>query len=666
MFRKLLTISLLITAAWNTRAASFTTIDEKNHHLGNDVVKQWKEAPAEPGGFDLRIRFQFKTTSEDRTLGLTHRDVDNRWDIKLNGKAIGQLERKKERREYLYELPAGILKDGENVLHIFGRRTQDDITVGNARIYDASIRQMLNLHPVTVSVTDPTNGKFLPAKITFADQTNGLIEVFYAESPKTAVRRGIVYTLGTPTKCELPSGSYRVYASRGTEWSLQEKSLNLTAGGAPSLQFQLKRELETTGYVAADTHIHTLTFSGHGDSSVEERMVTLAAEGVELAIATDHNHQTDFRPYQSKLGLNDHFTSVTGNEVTTKNGHFNSFPLRPGKDVPPYKEEDWVKLVDGIRAKGAKVVILNHPSWPDIARGPFGRFGLNRASGDRAKGGPFTFDALELINSGTLQPDPLFICRDWFALLNNGEQITAVGSSDSHTVGNIVGQGRTYVRSSTDDPARIDVNEACKAFLAGDTSISMGIIATATVNGQPHGKQVRLTGKPAVKLRVQAPSWIRPQRAIVYLNGEAVTEQLVPSVKPGTATDLLLTFDLPRLVDDGWLVCVVLGPGVKNPAWATEQNYTFAATNPIYLDADLDGIYSNPRATAIEKLQKAGTKMDQIWSEIMSARDPIAIQMISHLRLKADSSRRADLDARIKTAAAKRKIFSEFLRYAPK
>lgn len=663
-----LIITLACLTSWSAAAAlPGKVLDPSYHHLGNDVVKNWPEAPADPAGFKLDIRFDARANTSERLLGLTHRDVDNQWSITLNGKKIGELTRAKERKEYFYQVPVGSLKDGENLLSISVRRSQDDITVGNATLYDGSFRSMLGLRPVTVTVTDPVNGRHLPAKITIADATNGLVKVYYAETPRTAVRRGIVYTLGEPTKFELPPGEYRVYAGRGTEWSMARQALTVTKNGAPNLHFSLKRELDTTGFIAADTHIHTLTFSGHGDSSAEERMVTLAAEGVELAIATDHNHQTDFKPFQEKLGLNEHFTSVTGNEVTTKNGHFNSFPLPPGKDIPAFKEENWVKLVDGIRAKGAKVVILNHPRWPDIARGPFGRFGLNRASGDRAKGGPFTFDALELINSGTLQPDPLFICRDWFALLNHGEKVTAVGSSDSHSVGNVVGQGRTYVRSSTDIPSAINVDESCNAFLAGHTTVSMGIIANAKVNGRHrHGDLVRAKNKVSVDLRIQAPSWVRPQQALVFVNGHVVAQKEVPSGKPGSPTDLPISFTLPRQLDDGWLVCVVLGAGVKNPAWATEQNYTFAATNPIYLDVDGDGKYTSPRETASAKLKQIGAADDRQWQAIMTSSDPIAIQMISLLRLAASPAARADLDARIKAAAGDRKIFNEFLRYAPK
>ena len=643
-------------------SAGVQILNSKTHHLGNDVTKQWPEAPAKPAGFDLRIKFKGKVNATEKTLSFKHRDIDNKWIIALNGKKIGELQRGKERKVYFYRVPRGALRDGENELHVYARRSQDDITIGEATLHEGTFREVMNLQELSVTVRNAEGGRYVPARITFVDRKLKQVPIYVQPSDRIAFRTGVLYTLGEPSVCELPPGEYEVFATRGTEWSMGRASISVTSSGAAPVNLTIRRELDTRGWIAADTHIHTLTFSGHGDSSVEERMVTLTAEGVELAIATDHNHQTDFNPYQAKLGLNDHFTSVVGNEVTTKNGHFNSFPLPAGKDVPKYDVEDWVKLVDGIRAKGAKVVILNHPRWPDIARGPFGRFGLNRASGDRASGGRFTFDALELINSGTLQPDPLFICRDWFALLNHGEKITAVGSSDSHTVGKIVGQGRTYVPGH-DDPAQINVDQACDAFIAGRTTVSLGIIANAVVDGRmTSGDQFSHHGNMKLDLRVQSPSWVNPTKAFVFANGEPLAEKMVPSVKPGTRTDLIVPFRLPKLKQDAWIVCVVLGSAVTNPAWATAEKYTFAATNPMYVDADGDNRYSSPRETAEALLAAAGSDKDRRWAAVEAADDSIAIQMVSLMRLRSNSEQRKTLDARIKSD----KRFDEFLRYAPK
>ena len=63
-------------------------------------------------------------------------------------------------------------------------------------------------------------------------------------------------------------------------------------------------------------------------------MLRIASEGIELAVATDHNHHTDYRPSAKALGVEEHFTPVLGNEVTTAIGHFNIFPIHPGHHRP--------------------------------------------------------------------------------------------------------------------------------------------------------------------------------------------------------------------------------------------------------------------------------------------------------------------------------------------
>jgi len=253
-------------------------------------------------------------------------------------------------------------------------------------------------------------------------------------------------------------------------------------------------------------------------------------------------------------------------------------------------------------------------------------------------------------------------------LLNHGARVTAVGSSDSHTVGNIVGQGRTYVPSETDEPGEINVDRACDAFVQGRTTVSMGILALAEVNGRfRHGDLATVAGgQVTVRLRVQAPSWVRPDRILVYLNGQAVVEKSVPEVAVGRPTDLEVPLELPRVEEDGWLVCVVLGPGVKSPAWATEADYTFAATNPIYLDVDGDGRCSTPRELAEARLKQAGDDPERRWRAVEVASDPVAVQMVSLLRLRMNAKARAELDARIRAAAEARLVFGEFLRYLPK
>jgi hypothetical protein len=191
----------------------------------------------------------------------------------------------------------------------------------------------------------------------------------------------------------------------------------------------------TEGYVACDTHVHTVTFSGHGDCTIAERMITLAGEGIELPIATDHNVHVDYRAHAAKAGLSEHFTPVMGNEVTTSVGHFNIFPIQASAEPPDHKSKEWSAIFDGIfGTPGVKIAILNHARDLHGGTRPFGPKLHNAVVGENLDGWPMRFNAMEVVNSGATQTDPLQLFRDWMGLLNAGRLVTPVGASDSHDV----------------------------------------------------------------------------------------------------------------------------------------------------------------------------------------------------------------------------------------
>jgi len=643
------------------------------HHLGDTKVPGWEDVPAEPEGLVLDVVFRARRNQGEHVLALVQQDVDDAWRVRINDKEVAVLRREKSRRLRHYVLPAGTLQNGENRLVIRCRRKTDDIVIGRIVLHPRPLRAVLRLQPVQVWVRDP-KGNALPAKVTVTDKGGAPVDHYYGAQLMTAVRPGIAYTGTGDVTFELPPGDYVLWASHGPEWGVHRREIRVGEVPVGPIALTIAREVDTTGFVAADTHVHTLTHSGHGDASMEERMVTLAAEGVELAIATDHNHNTDYRPTQNRMHLHGHFKAVTGNEVTTRVGHFNAFPLDPKDKVPDYRLEDWIKLVDGMRARGAKVVILNHPRWPRIPTGPFGVNHLNRVSGELPGSSGLPFDAMELVNSTQLLNDPKYLFVDWFALLNHGHDITAVGSSDSHTVGDPVGQGRTYVRSSTDEPGRIKVDEACAAFRRGDTTVSLGIFADVTVNDRYHmGHLVPGTKRRArVVLRVAAASWVRPSTALLFLNGAEAARRRVPR-QEGRPTDERLQFDLKLPAHDATLVCVVLGKGVDEAFWRTGRPYTLAATNPVRFDVDGDGGYRSPRELAKAILDGHGTDAERLLPALETVDDAVAVEALSLVR--QDFEKGATTPDQLREARARlerlvgkppvREIFGRYLKTLP-
>ena len=474
------------------------------------------------------------------------------WSVSINDKILGRLEAhtpqvgsdKNDDRFHRIGIavPAHVLKEGENKLTVTGRG--QTAVLRNFILEPRSLKQSLQLEAVTVNVNTP-EGKPVPARITVVNQRGQLVKLYNARQPTTAVRPGILYTLGTGDTFELPPGKYTLYATRGMEWGVATQPIIVENQKPQNLTLVISREVDTTGFLACDSHIHTLPGSGHGNATFEERMITIAGEGIEVAVATDHNHISDYTKYQKRLGTQTHFHSISGDEVTTRNGHFTAFPFDPEKAVPGgvkgrnplfLDNDNWDELIADMQKKGAEVIILNHPYWPSILEGPFGRFRFNRSTGKRSEGPAFNFNGYEVVQPANKTPDYFYALEDWMSLLNRGLKLTAVGATDSHTVNDPVGQARTYLKSPTDDIAQINRKEVYRAFTEGRAVAAAGIFANLKLNGQvsmgdlasaeilknrSNNKNSELTAS----LRVAAPSWVRPREAMIYVNGKQVAQE---------------------------------------------------------------------------------------------------------------------------------------------
>ncbi|MDF1836731.1 MAG: CehA/McbA family metallohydrolase [Planctomycetota bacterium] len=626
------------------------TITERIWHLGNDSLPEWTEGPTDPEGAIASVTFQAKAFAGEGILFLEQRDIHGTWVLQLNGKTLGNLEiSPNELTEYYFAIPEGLIVDGDNELGLVGLNPGDDILFGNLRYMEQSVREHFQLRPFAVHVTSLADGvqKDMPARITVVDSTGQPAKMYYAEADHVALRPGVLYTGTGHAVAEMPMGNYTVYASRGMEWS--RAKVGLTLGESDSkeslrtLKLELIHEVRTPGFVAADTHIHTLTHSGHGDSSMEERQITLAGEGVELAIATDHNHNTDYRPLQKELGLTPYYTAIVGNEVTTPIGHFNAFPLDPDEAVPPYKSHDLAELLSGMRAKGARTVILNHPRWPEGDKAPFATIGLDSRTGFWAGDWASGYDAMELVNSDTREENPMQLYRDWFALMNRGESVVAVGSSDSHEVGVVVGQGRTYVRSSEADVSKLDENECSDNIAKGHSSVAMGIFMDMqqhekSVMGEHLGANLAQPLPEGLRVRIAAPSWVQPERLTLFANGQQVIT--MPLGAPGMGStgpfdshiELSPGMKLPS--HDYWLVAVVRGAKVTEPFWPLKNDYTLGSTNPIYVDVDGDGKFSSAFAIAQMGLKGSGTDSASVLDLLAEVDGAVAAQVMRLVRLE--------------------------------
>ena len=135
-------------------------------------------------------------------------------------------------------------------------------------------------------VTDG-NAKATPCRLTFLAPDGAAPELFpntQAAPLELAVRRNVVYTLSGEGAITVPVGTYRVHATRGLEFGLNSKTLTFAEGEEVEWNAEVRREVQTSGWMGGDFHLHTLTHSGHGDCSLTERILSIAGEGLDAVV----------------------------------------------------------------------------------------------------------------------------------------------------------------------------------------------------------------------------------------------------------------------------------------------------------------------------------------------------------------------------------------------
>jgi len=318
-----------------------------------------------------------------------------------------------------------------------------------------------------------------------------------------------------------------------------------------------------------------------------------------------------------------YFTPVIGNEVTTdKLGHFCVFPFAPGAPLVNWRVHSWDVLARNIQHSAADdpIVILNHARDTHGGFRPFDPARHISITGEDLDGWKLPANAMEVINSGATQSDPMQLYRDWFGMLNRGYKLTPVGASDSHDVSRyIVGQGRTYVRCDASDSANMDVAQAVRNFHDGRVLVSYGLVCDMTVNGKYRaGDLVEADGELDVTIRVLGPAWTRASKVSLFANGVAIREQNIATTEDKSKPSGVKwegNWKLPRFVHDVFLVAIAIGPGVSEPYWPTAKpyqpmseqwhGYVLGSSGPVWINTDGSGQFRSARDYASHAVESA-------------------------------------------------------------
>ena len=663
-------LMLATTSVWADEAApERRAIEPKLLHLRSGVEREWPEFPETPHGQRLNVMFASTKNETEQTLVIRQQDVKQVWNVLLNGKKLGALTIDENDMVVTFVIPVGGLVEGDNSLRIespsASKAASDDIRVGQITLVSRSVREALREATLEVNVVDADSKQPLPCRITVLD-SNGAMQSLGAESnDHLAVRPGMAFTSTGHATLGVPAGRYTIFAGRGFEYSLARAEVTVGAGETVRKSLAIRCEVPTEGFVACDTHVHTLTHSGHGDATIEERMITLAGEGIELPIATDHNMHIDYDEVATKLGVRCYFTPVVGNEVTTPRGHFNIFPIAAGARVVDHKRTDWKLLFDDIQqTPGVKVAILNHARDLHSGVRPFGPQHFNAIVGENLDGWPLRFNAMEVVNSGATQTDPLRLFHDWMGLLNRGLNVTPVGSSDSHdVVRHFVGQGRTYIRCDDRDPGKLNVEEAVTNFVQGRVMVSYGLLTEITVNDKYHSGDMVAAGDDEVRIdvRVLGPHWSRASQVQLFANGRVIREATIPEsldAKLPIGVKWVGGWTIPKPRHDVHLVAIATGPGIDGLYWRTAKPYqptspdwearTIGYSGEVWLDVDGDGRRTSARDYAERLVAAAGHDWVKLVASLSNYDDAVAAQAAHLVRVSGTSLQSEPLRSALK------------------
>ncbi|HEY2775337.1 MAG TPA: hypothetical protein VGK20_14920 [Candidatus Binatia bacterium] len=509
----------------------------------------------------------------------------------------------------------------------------------------------------------------------------------------------------------LEPGTYHVVVSHGYEYDVYDQVITVTGDTVTPVNATVHHVVDTSGFVSIDTHVHMIQ-SPDSTISVQRRIISMLAEGVDFFVNTDHDFVHDLGPTITAMGVGNKIANRASVETTTSHyGHFNMWPINVdasqvaggapdwsahlgvGPGYPSggaYDSEPGEIFASGI-ADGAQVIQINHfnsgtlghfnmlgidtDQNPPVSSNkvyrcvggssapasPPGAFGLpchvaicigggndsNTCTGPGdCPGGTCSaatscpggtcmpagnlsaflrmdptstnlysdnYTALELwIEAGRGQTSLLLgeNFGDWFNLLNQGRYKAGTADSDSHSTFSVQAGGpRTFVASSTDDPASIDANELAQnvnkmraigsngPFMRVSLQNGAAQVASHAV-GQPR-TVVSSGAGDQVNIHVEAPTWAEYDTIDIYqntvpsclsqwtffgvVNPSSCT--VAPQITLHKGTDFSVTpssfgggtrqttdISVPLTVTtDSWIVVVVRGTdGVSHPLFPME------------------------------------------------------------------------------------------------
>jgi len=408
----------------------------------------------------------------------------------------------------------------------------------------------------------------------------------------------------------LPSGRYRVAATKGIEWSVDAKVIEISPGRVTELELAPRHVVPTPGVLGCDLHVHARP-SFDTPVTPEDRVLSLAAAGIDFAVPTEHNIVGDYASALDVLGLGSELLSVTGVEVTTYSrgfGHFGVFPYPVGTHVPPFRHTSMGAIFHAVRTGDPnRYFQLNHPRLPK-GIGYFNNIGFDPRLPRTQLIKRVDFDGIEVYNGyDSERPDRVEqVLRDYWALLDYGWRYVATGSSDSHRIQfHWAGYPRTMVMVDPhpgDGDTKVNPLVVVANIKKGHATVTSGPVIELELAGAHPGDEVVTTDDPIHgHLRIRAAPWIDVTRVDVVVGAVGGTHGIAQSFEvpsrptalgpePGTleeASARTIRFDRDIDVavgpENGWVQIMARGTRRMDDVLPFMPVPPLGFTNPVYV-----------------------------------------------------------------------------------
>jgi hypothetical protein len=456
-----------------------------------------------------------------------------------------------------------------------------------------------------VTIVDADGGKPLTARL-LVHGLNGTVDPSFGPDYRASGAGPIIDALRGDVTTPLPSGRYRVAATKGLEWSIDAKVVDISPGHVTEVALAPRHVVPTPGVIGCDLHVHARP-SFDSPVTPEDRVLSLVAAGVDFAVPTEHNIVGDYTSAIETLDVRAELLSVSGVEITTYNkgfGHFGVFPYPTWLPVPPFKHTTMSAIFRAVRGDPNRYFQLNHPRLPK-GIGYFANIGFDPKAPRSHIRSRIDFDGIEVYNGyESEQPERVDrVLRDYWGLLDYGWRFTATGSSDSHRIQfRWAGYPRTMVtidpHATVDDDAKpVDPLVVVANIKKGHATVTSGPIIELELAGAGPGDEVLTTDDPLHgHLRVRAAPWIDVARIEVVVGGIVVQSFDVASrpTQLGPETDSLQeaqarTVRFDRDIDvavgpaNGWVQVIARGWRRLDDVLPFMPVPPLAFTNPVYV-----------------------------------------------------------------------------------